>query len=104
MSVPPRAQDNYLLVEMPTPEEFLCGGRFCHPITNCRRIVKTKVREIASTNYADYPKVLYRPAEPPRRMEPCGIVAATIIEHPLCAKVESANVCLIPWSARRLIQ
>ena len=29
--VPPHAQDNYLLVEMPTPEEFLCGGRFCHP-------------------------------------------------------------------------
>src|SRR5271165_3605657 len=29
--VPPHAQDNYLLVEMPTPEEFLCGGRFYHP-------------------------------------------------------------------------
>src|SRR5271166_4072879 len=22
---------HYLLVEMPTPEEFLCGGRFRHP-------------------------------------------------------------------------
>ena len=28
--VPPHAQDNNFLVEMPTPEEFLCGGRFCH--------------------------------------------------------------------------
>src|SRR6266481_2116265 len=28
--VPPHAQDNNFLVEMPTPEEFLHRGRFCH--------------------------------------------------------------------------
>jgi hypothetical protein len=28
--VPPHAKDNNFLVEMPTPEEFLRRGRFCH--------------------------------------------------------------------------
>src|SRR5208337_261638 len=43
--VPPHAQDNYLLVEMPTPEEFLCGGRFCHPSRYRRKPSLSSLRQ-----------------------------------------------------------